>query len=274
MDVSYAGQKDRNAVTTQWFSVRIPGLTEPDWQQFNSDQYQVLDAARHGRKLRRGSLKANSFSVVIRNLKGEQQLLEERLCKIKENGVPNYFGEQRFGHNGDNLVLADMMLVEGKKIKNRQKRSMCISAARSYLFNLVCSERVARGNWNKALEGDALILSGTHSFFVPDSIDDEIQRRIDERDIMPSGPLWGRGKLPVHSQALMTEQDVLAPYAKWCEGLEKLGLKQERRSLWLPVDNLQWEFSHHSVELKFMLPSGSYATSVIREVLDYYEHDV
>ena len=124
MDVSFAGLKDRNAVTTQWFSVRIPGLDSPDWTNFNKDDYQIIRAERHRRKLRRGSLKGNSFTIKVRDCNGDMQTVDDRLQAIKQQGVPNYFGEQRFGHHGDNLAMANMMLTEGKKIKNRQKRSI------------------------------------------------------------------------------------------------------------------------------------------------------
>ena len=269
VDVSFAGLKDRNAVTTQWFSVRIPGLSEPDWQQFNEDDYQVLKAVRHGRKLRRGALQGNRFTITIRELQGNTEELEQRLNKIKAQGVPNYFGEQRFGHNGDNLQMANLMFTENKKIKNRQKRSMFISAARSYLFNLVCSARVEAENWNKAVAGDAMILSGSHSYFTADVVDDDILRRVAEKDIAPSGPLWGRGQLPTEAEAEQLEEDVLQPYSQWLAGLEHQGLKQERRCLWLPVNDFQWELSEQTLKLTFTLPAGSYATSVLRECVSY-----
>jgi tRNA pseudouridine13 synthase len=267
MDVSFAGLKDRNAVTTQWFSVRIPGLDSPDWANFNTDDYQIIRAERHGRKLRRGSLKGNSFTIKVRDCIGDMQTVDERLQVIKLQGVPNYFGEQRFGHHGDNLTMANMMLTEGKKIKNRQKRSIYISAARSYLFNLVCSARVAAGTWHDAIEGDVFVLTGSHSFFVPEKIDDQILKRVADNDIAPSGPLWGRGELTTTSEARALEEDVLKTYIEWCKGLEQLGLKQERRSLWLPVDGLKWNISEQGIELRFTLPAGSYATSVLRELI-------
>lgn len=269
MDVSFAGLKDRNAVTTQWFSVRVPGLSEPDWSQFDTNDYQVIQAQRHGRKLRRGALQGNRFSIVVREIKGDITQLEHRLQLIEQHGVPNYFGEQRFGHDGDNLEMANMMLTEGKKVKNRQKRSIYISAARSFLFNKVCSARVAAENWDKAINGDAMILAGSQSFFVADTVDDEILKRVTENDIVPSGPLWGRGPLPTTAEARQLEENVLSGYADWLTGLEQLGLKQERRALKLTVKELQWKLSEAELELSFMLPAGSYATSVLREVVSY-----
>ncbi len=115
MDVSYAGLKDRNAVTTQWFSVYLSNKTEPDWQQLNTDEVEVLEVVRHNRKLRRGALKGNRFKICVRELQGDHESLEQRLQTIRGKGVPNYFGEQRFGR--DNLeqatAMGDVMMLNG-----------------------------------------------------------------------------------------------------------------------------------------------------------------
>ena len=137
------------------------------------------------------------------------------------------------------------------------------------MFNLVCSARVAAANWHEAIEGDVFVLTGTHSFFVPEKIDEQIIKRVTGNDIAPSGPLWGRGELATTSNARALEESVLTPYIQWCKGLEQLGLKQERRSLWLPVDDLKWTISEQSIELRFTLPVGSYATSVLRELITF-----
>jgi len=271
MDVSYAGLKDRNAVTTQWFSVRLPGISEPDWSAFSTEEYQVLSAERHSRKLRRGSLQGNRFSMIVRELQGDFVQLEQRLTHIKQQGVPNYFGEQRFGHDGDNLKMAYMMLVENKRIKNRQKRSLYLSAARSLLFNLVCSVRLKNNSWQTGLDGDAMMLSGSHSYFVAEMLDDEIRQRLAEDDIVPTGPLWGRGELVTKGDARQLEQVTLDAYSDWFEGLEKIGLKQERRALCVKPVDFCWQLDEQQkiLEIQFMLPAGSYATSVLREVVNY-----
>lgn len=269
-DVSFAGLKDRNAVTTQWFSVRIPGLSEPDWEQFSCEDYQIIHAQRHGRKLRRGSHKANSFRIVVRELQGDKPALEQRLKLMKQQGVPNYFGEQRFGRDGDNLTMAYRMLVEGERVKNRHKRSLYISAARSLLFNQVCSARVTNNSWRTGLDGDAMMLSGSHSFFIAESINAEIQKRLQQADITPTGPLWGRGPLATQGEAKAFEEQVLFDYSEWLKGLEHVGLKQERRALCIAVDDSHWKITDSNLELQFTLATGSYATSVLREVVNYY----
>ncbi|MGB0894569.1 MAG: tRNA pseudouridine(13) synthase TruD, partial [Parashewanella sp.] len=139
-DVTFAGQKDRHAVTEQWFGIRIPGKHTPNWNGLNDEQLTVLHASRHGKKLRTGALVGNRFKIVLRNLTDVNDVTE-RLEKIKLQGVPNYFGEQRFGHNGKNIEMARAMFA-GKKIRDRNKRSLYLSAVRSNIFNQVVSHRL------------------------------------------------------------------------------------------------------------------------------------
>ena len=268
MDVSYAGLKDRNAVTTQWFSVRLAGKDEPDWTLLNDDEITVLQTHRHSRKLRRGALKGNRFKIIVRDVDGDMSGLENRLVTVKQNGIPNYFGEQRFGIGGSNIEQAQAMFA-GKRIKSRNQRSMYLSAARSYIFNAILSERVESETWNNAIEGDVMLLAGTNSFFVAENIDEEINRRIAEFDIHPSGVMWGRGRSPATAEAADMENGLKEKYADFCDGLEKAGLDQSRRSLRLMVNELSWkiDLDKKQLELEFKLPSGSYATSVLREIV-------
>ena len=143
-DVGYSGLKDRHAVTTQWFSV--PRWHAPDWSALDVDGVEVLDVRRHNRKLRRGAHQSNTFRIVLRGAGIEQQAdaLEQRLTLIREQGVPNYFGEQRFGRDGGNVALADAW-ASGKRLP-RHKRSLAISTMRSLLFNEQLDARVPGGN--------------------------------------------------------------------------------------------------------------------------------
>jgi len=273
MDVSYAGLKDRHAVTTQWFSIGLAGKPEPDWKSIENDDIQVLHVARHRRKLRRGALKGNRFRLHLTKLSGELTGLEERLQRVARDGVPNYFGDQRFGIGYDNLRRADAMFRGEFRERDRHKRGIYLSAARSYLFNEVLSRRVSDGSWNLPLPGEALMLAGSHSFFVADEIDATILARIEENDIHPSGPLWGRGELASRAEARELEMEVLAAHNDWCGALEKEGLEQERRALRLPVQDLSWiiDAERQVLTLSFMLDAGSYATTVLREVVAVHE---
>lgn len=273
MDVSYAGLKDRHAITTQWFSIGLAGKPEPDWKAMENDDIQVLHVARHRRKLRRGALKGNRFRLHITKLNGELAGLEERLQRVTRDGVPNYFGAQRFGFDQDNLRRADALLRGELYERDRHKRGLYLSAARSYLFNEILSRRVDDGSWNQPLPGEALMLAGSHSFFVSDVIDETIVTRIEQGDIHPSGPLWGRGELASRGEARQLEEMLLAPHGGWCAGLEKAGLEQERRALRLPVRDLSWiiDAEQRVLTLSFMLEAGSYATTVLRELVAVHE---
>lgn len=267
-DVSYCGLKDRVAVTTQWFSLWLPGKADPDWSTLEDDDVQILAQARHRRKLPRGALRANRFTIVLRELQGDRADLEQRLAAVKEKGVPNYFGEQRFGRDGGNVQAAQAMFA-GRKVKDRHLRGLYLSAARSLLFNEVLAARVRASNWNQALPGEALQLAGSHSFFVADTVDAEIEQRLARDDIFPTGPLWGRGEPPSTGAARELEQAVLQDSAEFRHGLEQAGLKQERRALRLVVTDLRWQWleEQSGLQLEFELPAGCYATAVLRELV-------
>jgi tRNA pseudouridine13 synthase len=266
--VSFAGLKDRQAVTAQWFSVQLPGKDEPPWEAVNSATLTVLRHARHSRKLRRGALKGNTFRITLRDMTGDPEELEQRLGVITAAGVPNYFGEQRFGRHGSNLQTAERLFSKPKLRLSRNKRSLILSAARSLLFNQVLSARVKAGNWNTALGGDAMQLDGSHSYFIAGTADAELAGRVASQDIHPTGPLHGRGENPAQGACREFEAAVLADYASWRTGLEAAGLQQDRRALRLGVADLAWQWTASTeLVLTFSLPAGAYATSVLRELV-------
>jgi len=267
-EVSYAGLKDRQAVTEQWFSVHIPGKSMPDWSAVNDETVEVISVARHSRKLRRGALQGNGFRIHVRDVQGDRQALEQRLATVSSQGVPNYFGLQRFGSGGSNLRTADTLFRHPRSRLSRQRRSLALSAARSFLFNQVLSQRVADGTWNRAIGGDALQLQGSHSYFIADAIDAELIMRVGAQDVHPTGPLPGSGKNPVQGECRQLEDAVLAGYQDWQRGLAAQRVKQDRRALRLVVSNLQWNWpAADELVLTFTLPAGGYATSVLRELI-------
>jgi tRNA pseudouridine13 synthase len=266
-DVSFAGLKDRNAVTEQWFSVCLPGRDEPDWSAIDSASLTLLRCARHHRKLRRGTLRGNTFRIRIRSITGDKPELERRLSAAA-GGVPNYFGEQRFGRNGSNLRTAERLFSHSSGRLPREQRGLALSAARSFLFNQVLSRRVEMNSWERPLPGEALQLEGTHSYFTAQQVDEALLERVRVGDVHPTGPLYGRGESPATGEALQVETDSLAPYEAWCQGLIEAGLKQERRSLRLLPGVPAWSWLEPDcLELTFSLPAGAYATSVLRELV-------
>jgi tRNA pseudouridine13 synthase len=267
-DVGWSGHKDRNALTRQAFSLPWPpsASVEP-CLAFAGEGYAVVSASRHGRKLRPGSHRANRFGIRVREVAGDPAELEARLAAVAAVGVPNYFGPQRFGRGGSNLDLARRWARNGAAPRDRKARSFALSAARSAIFNAVLAERVRRGDWNRLVEGDAVMLDGRRSYFVADTVDDSLQRRCAGMDLHPSGPLWGSGEPPSRSLARSLEAGVSGSEAELCGLLAAQGLEHERRSLRLPVRGLEWRLDPDGLLLEFELPRGAFATAVLHEIL-------
>ena len=271
-EVSYAGMKDRNAVTEQWFSVHLPGKQDPDWQQLNNEEYEVLEVHRHNRKLQRGTLKGNQFRLRLRNVTADTGLLKQRLEQLKTHGFPNYFGPQRFGRNGQNIVEASRWIQTPKRRIRRDQRSLYLSALRSALFNQVLTTRVNDQNWDQALAGDVLQLEGKSACFPVEILDQEIIERVQCNDIHPTGPLYGDGDPMVLAEVLALETQQLSPFNDWLEGLRSQRLKPARRALRvIPGDLNGAQQSDGDWLLSFSLPPGAYATCLLRELITVTE---
>lgn len=253
-DVGFSGMKDRHAITRQWFSLPAPA-GEVDWGSLEASGIRVLESLRHRRKLKRGAHNANRFVITVRDATGLDGI-DVRIDAIREQGVPNYFGAQRFGRNGDNVIRA----LDGAR------GGIYLSAMRSFLFNAVLAERVAAGTWNRLLPGEAVQLDGSRSFFAVDE-NPAIASRLQAFDIHPSGPMWGSGELPTRDDARDLELAVASRYPELCARLESAGLRQERRSLRLKVGNLECERDGNQLRLEFELETGAFATTVLRELI-------
>ncbi|MDT8999479.1 tRNA pseudouridine(13) synthase TruD [Paucibacter sp. APW11] len=248
-DVGYAGLKDRYALTRQWFSLYLPipkGKGEtPDLTQLQHPEFKVLSQSRHVKKLRPGDLQGNRFRIVLRDVVGDRQAIEANLQAIAAQGVPNYFGAQRFGHDGGNVEQGRAMLAREIRVRNPKKKGIYLSAVRSFVFNEVLALRIQQGLWGQTLPGDVM---------------DEAGR--------PTGPLWGRGRLSSGDQAQALEMGVASRHASLCDGMEHAGLDQERRALVAIPAGLSWEWPQaDQLLLDFSLPAGNYATSVLNEIL-------
>lgn len=263
--VSYAGLKDRHAVTRQTFSVHVPGKRQPDFAAIEHAEFRVLDAVRHGRKLKRGALRGNRFRIVVRDIGGDRAAAEACLAAITAHGVPNYFGEQRFGRDGANLDRARAMFA-GRRVA-RHERGLLLSAARSALFNAVLARRVETGTWNRALDGEVWMLDGRQSIFGPEPFTPELDARLNGFDIHPTGPLWGHGELRTLNEAAALERETAAAFAEVTAGLERAGLEQERRRLRLRPEAFAWYWEPTALAVEITLPAGSYATVVLRELV-------
>ncbi|NCF62225.1 MAG: tRNA pseudouridine(13) synthase TruD [Gammaproteobacteria bacterium] len=265
-DVGYAGMKDRRGVTSQWFSVALQEATNSAWENWSWPDIRILQACLHTRKLKRGTLHGNRFRIVVRDLKGGIEGLEHHLNRVAATGVPNYFGPQRFGHGGRNVVRGIHWLQNGGRLP-RNKKSIYLSAVRSFLFNQVLSRRVERENWNRMIDGDIAVLDGSRSTFACTMPDPELEQRCDRFDIHPSGPLPGKGGVNPVAAALRIEHMTLEPHEALIHSIQKAGLKSARRSLRLRPVNMKWMIEGINLIVEFDLPPGGYATSVLRELV-------
>lgn len=265
-DVSFAGLKDRHARTTQWFSIWLPGKEDPDWSQIQTENITILQITRHARKLKRGVIAANQFKIRIRNWQGDPVKAENQLKLMRQQGFPNYFGAQRFGRHGQNVSKA-LTLFQGKKVK-REQRSIYLSAVRSYLFNLILAKRVSLSNWNQLLAGDVCQLNQTKSIFKVESIEQSLCERMMTGDIHPTAVMWGEGGIETSADAGNIEKAIIDGNQELEKGLLNYGLAAERRVLRVIPEQLNWRFDGNSQWLlNFRLSAGSYATSLLRELV-------
>jgi tRNA pseudouridine13 synthase len=265
-DVGFAGMKDRHGVTTQWFSVGLQEADNDDWPSWRIEGVTVLQAERHGRKLRRGTLAGNRFRIVVRELDGDRAELQDRIDRLAGDGFPNYFGPQRFGHGGRNVERARRWLLSGGRVK-RAQRGLFLSAARSLLFNRVLSARIGQDSWNRLLDGEQAILDGRRPVFTCELPDPELERRSAALEIHPTGPLPGRGPSGVERAAAQCESAALAGEEGLVEALAAAGVESARRSLRGVPRGLSAAFDGDALVLDFTLAAGSFATSLLRELV-------
>lgn len=268
-DVGFSGHKDRHAVTRQAYTLPLPATADvATCLEWRGEGYVVIAASRYGRKLRPGSHRANRFVLRVRDLAGERAGIESCLQRIRDEGVPNYFGPQRFGREGSNLARVRAWAAGGQGPRDRAQRGFQLSAARSYLFNQVLAARVVGGDWQRLLPGEAVMLDGRRSFFAAPEIDATLIERCRTMDVHPSGPLPGRGESPATDLALAIEQSALAGEGALIELLATERIDHERRALRLPVREFEWLFEGDAeLVLRFVLPRGTFATAVLHELL-------
>ena len=276
-DVGYAGLKDRHAVTTQWFSVPLPRTgaalgTAPsaatgalaELAAISTPDYEVLGAHAHAKKLPRGALAGNRFTLRIRDLDISDASLAERIQAIATQGVPNYFGPQRFGRGAANL----RKITPDENSIHPRERTYILSAARSLIFNAVLAERVTDGTWSTLEQGDVANLDSKGSVFAVGFVDAPLSERAARLDIHPTGPLWGRDDLMSQGRIRQLEERIASEYPDPCALVIAAGMRQERRSLRLAVRDLTWHREGADLLLRFWLTKGSYATTVLRELID------
>ena len=267
-EVGYAGLKDRHAVAVQWFSVPLPrarsGVAIGDLATLRGDGFEVLEAHAHSRKLPRGALAGNRFTIRVRDLNAPREPVEQRLKVIAQEGVPNYFGPQRFGRDGANLGR----IVRDPRLIHPRERTYVLSAARSLVFNAVLAARVADGTWRQLEPGDVANLDARGSVFPVETVDEPLRERAARLELHPTGPLWGKDELLSQGRVRALEEGTAARFDDACALVSAAGMRQERRSLRLAARALEWQWEGSDLVLRFWLARGSFATTVLREVVD------
>jgi tRNA pseudouridine13 synthase len=275
-DIGYAGLKDRRAVAVQWFTVPKSQFSLEAWREVRHPEFDVLEANAHSRKLPRGALAGNRFMIRVRGIDVGDLELNARVGEVSRRGVPNYFGPQRFGHNGANLAR----IAGGLRALHPRERGFVLSAARSLVFNAVLAARVRDGTWDHLEAGDVANLDGRGSIFPVDVLDVTLTERAAQLDIHPTGPLWGRGSPASKQRVADLETRIAAEFPQPCALTADAGMDQERRALRLTVRELTWHrvpdangiavnsIDANSIVLSFRLTRGSFATTVLRELID------
>ncbi|HEV3144069.1 MAG TPA: tRNA pseudouridine(13) synthase TruD [Gemmataceae bacterium] len=274
-DVGTAGLKDRHAIARQWVSV--PAAAESALAQLDGEGIRVLKVSRHTNKLRPGHLHGNRFRILVRNLYSPvQTLVEPILERIRALGLPNFFGPQRFGHEGETLALGQTML-RGERSATRPSpflRKLALSAAQSWLFNEYLARRMNDGFLRKVLPGDVLAKWPAGGMFIAEDIERE-QARFEAREVVSAGPIFGRKTFAACGLAGEREAAVLqaAELAPECfAGFGKL-MQGTRRHNLIYIDDLSATPEPEGLRLVFTLPPGSYATLLLREVMKIEMND-
>jgi tRNA pseudouridine13 synthase len=277
--MGYAGRKDRDAVARQWLTVPWPVKsalppTGPIPVRDAESALTVRSRRRHRRKLRVGGLTGNRFELCLRDVAVAPPRLHQRLALVARAGVPNYFGPQRFGAGGENLSRGLAWLRGGAPPRNRADRGMLLSAVRSGCFNHLLSARVAGGDWAQVGGCDELfVLDGRGSLFTAgDEERSAIKQRLAGLRIHATGPLPGRARA-----GLLVPEALAAREAGWLESMDAViealahqGVEAGRRALRLIPAAMTWSPGAEGVwRVGFTLPPGGFATTVLREVVDW-----
>ena len=268
-DVGYAGLKDKYAVTTQWLSLATKTVITAELEL--GDGVKILAVTRHDNKLRTGHLLGNRFTITLVGVhEGALERAEQIAAGLRTEGLPNYFGAQRFGHAGRNLPDALAWLARGGRGRNRFEQKLFPSVVQSELFNRYLSARLALGA-RQLITGEVVRLEGAGAMFRVDDVEKE-QPRFAARDLHLTGPMLGPKIRPAAADALALEQRLTNELGLDEAMLGSLGREAPgtRRDLFAPLPDLKIEpvseRAEPALRLSFTLPAGGYATEVLRQL--------
>jgi tRNA pseudouridine13 synthase len=266
-EVGYAGRKDRRAKTRQWFS--IPTASASKLANFKLPGAKILTTKKHRERLRLGQLWGNRFRLVVRDVdESSGRKVEGQLLRLVERGLPNRFGRQRFGRDGQNAVRGARLLQHDRLQGDRRGASLMISAVQSAVFNRVLERRPVP-IW-ELLPGDLVRVEGTGELL---SVNDppSFAERLADFKVSPTGPIFGEkmrrpgGAVAVLEAAAMVEFGLPAKDSvKVPRGLRLFG---DRRPLRVcpQKTRVTWK-KDRTLLLEFELPAGSYATVLLEEL--------
>lgn len=279
-DIGTAGLKDAQAITRQLASIHTPGKSLDDFPMLEHDSMRVLWADMHTNKLRTGHLKSNRFSLRIREVDMTAAPRALQIVRtLAAHGVPNRYGPQRFGAKGNNaLVGRDLLTGRSRRKFGAGRRRLFLSSLQSAVFNDVLDRRLAERSLLALKEGDLAWKHDSGSVFVVDreAMDEPgFAERVERFELSPSGPLWGAKMTWASGETDRIELEALAAYEltpeDFAESRQSKLVPGARRPLRVPIADPQVEggIDEHGgyVRLAFDLPPGSYATSVLREVM-------
>ena len=274
--IGYAGKKDAKAVTRQWMSIQthisdeqIQSCLE---QLLRFDWMKVLKVSKHNNKLRLGHLTGNHFKIRLNHVQADDRIIETACNKLNQSGFINYFGRQRFGFDKSNIEHG-LRIMAGEKARHQQKL-MCISAIQSALFNLAAARRFKSVGF-QVLTGDVMRKINAGCFVCDDPVTD--QKRANDREIAVTVSLPGKKVIHGNGFSEETELQAITDFtdfwkqnnANTCSDFSNLTklADGDRRQLWVFPENLTFRrIDNQSIEVDFSLPSGSYATILLRHL--------
>jgi tRNA pseudouridine13 synthase len=266
-EVGTAGLKDRHAVTRQMVSV--PAACADRVGALDGDGITVLSVSRHGNKLKPGHLHGNRFRILIRDADASAtSRLVPILDRLRAEGLPNFYGPQRFGRDGETVRLGLAMLGGERPPRSPFLRKLALSAAQSALFNHCLARRLGDGLMRRVLPGDVMAKWPFGGLFVAEDLPRE-QERFDRRETVPAGPIFGRKTFAAAGEAAAREEAALADAGLTRSSFSGFGklMQGTRRHNLVYVGDLDAAAEPDGVRLTFTLPAGSYATVLLREVM-------
>ncbi len=266
----YAGLKDRRAVTRQWASFAIKDDSVARALGDTLEGIRVLEVTRHGNKLRTGHLRGNRFALRLREVPlGREAEVAAVLARLAIEGIPNFYGEQRFGREAQNVAEARRWIVDGQRPpRDAFRRKLLVSSLQSELFNDVLAARLDDGLFAQAVDGDLLRKEDSGGLFTTDDLADA-SARVAAFEVSATGPMFGAKMRWPERDARAREERVLAAAGLTAAHLESFARDGEgtRRPLRVrPLDVSVETEAPGVVLLRFTLPKGAYATVVLREV--------